>query len=68
MSPRLFTTPRDDVPTGGDRPLRSLFLVITDCHTGEIGDCQLDAAPASRGTAFASGTTGSISRPKYSSP
>jgi putative transposase len=42
MSPQLFTTPCDDVLTGGDRPLRSLFLVITDRHTGEIGDSHLD--------------------------
>jgi hypothetical protein len=42
MSPRLFTTPRDDGRTGGDRPLRSLCLVITDRHTGEIGDSHLD--------------------------
>jgi hypothetical protein len=36
MSRRLFTTPRDDVLTGGDRPFQSLFLVITDRHTREI--------------------------------
>jgi hypothetical protein len=37
MSHRRVTTPRDDVRTGGDRPLQSLCLVITDRHTGEIG-------------------------------
>jgi hypothetical protein len=42
MSQRRFTTPRDDVLTGGDRPRQSLFLVITDRHTGEIGSSHLD--------------------------
>jgi hypothetical protein len=42
MSPRLFTTPRDDVLTGWDRPLPSPFLVITDRDTGQIGDSHLD--------------------------
>ena len=42
MSRRLFTTPRDDVLTGGDRPFQSLFLVITDRHTGAIVDSNLD--------------------------
>jgi len=64
MSHRRVTTPRDDVRTGGDRPLQSLCLVITDRHTREIVSSHLDAAPASRGTAFASGTTGSRSRSK----
>jgi hypothetical protein len=42
MSQRRCTTPRDDVRTGADRPLRSLFLASTDRHTGEIGDSHLD--------------------------
>jgi hypothetical protein len=42
MSQRLCTTPRDDVLPGGDRPLPSLFLVITDRDTGQIGSSHLD--------------------------
>lgn len=37
MSQRLCTTPRDLVRTGGDRPLQSLFLVVTARYTGALG-------------------------------
>jgi hypothetical protein len=42
MSQWIFTTPRDDGLTGWGRPLQSLFLVISNRHTGEIGDSHLN--------------------------